>query len=96
MSTLKAILTKSINPKYKYTVIVNGKKINFGAAGYSDYTKHHDPMRKKQYIARHEAREDWTNPYTAGFWSRWLLWNLPTLQQSINDINFRFDIDFIH
>jgi len=91
---MKAILTKSVNSKYKYTVTIDGKKINFGASGYSDYTKHKDPMRKKRYIARHETREDWTNPYTAGFWSRWLLWNMPTVQQSINDINHRFGITF--
>lgn len=92
---MKVQLTKSDNSKYKFTVIINGKKINFGAAGYSDYTIHHDPMRKKQYINRHQAREDWTNPLTAGFWSRWLLWNLPTIQQSINDINRRFGIKFV-
>ena len=24
--------------------------------------------------------------FTAGFWSRWMLWNKPTLEESYNDI----------
>ncbi len=30
---------------------------------------------------------------TAGFWSRWVLWNLPTLQASISDVNKRVNIN---
>lgn len=95
---LTAKLTKLRGGKKKFTVVVSDDNktatIHFGARGYSDYTMHADPTRKKRYIARHQAREDWTNPLTAGFWSRWLLWNLPTIQQSINDINHRFGIVF--
>jgi hypothetical protein len=80
-----------------------GKKVHFGAAGMSDYTKHQDPERKENYIKRHAGnmpqgltsrREDWTKSGldTAGFWSRWLTWNLPTLQASISDIEDRFGI----
>jgi len=66
----------------KYMVKYNGKTIHFGAKGMSDYTINKDPKRKALYIARHRKREDWTNPNTAGFWSRWILWNKPT---SVND-----------
>ena len=106
---MQAKLTKSKNPKYKYTVYIsadpqatergaflsaqlNDKKINFGAAGYEDFTTHKDPIRKKRYIKRHQVNEDWTNPLTAGWWSRWLLWNMPTIKESIADIKKRFDI----
>jgi hypothetical protein len=27
---------------------------------------------------------------TAGFWSRWLLWNKPTIKESYDDIKRRF------
>ena len=30
------------------------KKINFGASGYSGFTKHGDTDRKDRYIARHK------------------------------------------
>ena len=66
--------------------------IQFGAKGMSDFTIHKDKKRKERYIKRHQANEDWNDPLTAGFWSRWLLWNKPTLKASINDMEKRFDI----
>ena len=75
-------------------VNVDGKIIHFGAEGYSDMTKHKDPERKQRYIDRHSKQEDWTKSgiQTPGFWSRWLLWNKPTLQESKQDIQKRFGI----
>lgn len=61
-------------------------KVDFGADGYEDYTMHQDLKRKKAYIARHQKNEDWTDYKTAGFWSRWLLWNKPTLLESYLDV----------
>jgi hypothetical protein len=29
---------------------------------------------------------------TAGFWSRWLLWNKPTIKESYMDIKKRFNL----
>ena len=31
----------------------DGKIVHFGAAGYSDFTQHKDPARKKNYLSRH-------------------------------------------
>lgn len=71
-----------------------GKKVDFGASGYSDFTIHKDPNRQKNYISRHSSRENWTKTgtETAGFWSRWLLWNLPDLMASIRDTESKFNI----
>ena len=79
--------------KHKYYIITaSGKKVYFGAIGYEDFTIHKDPSRKARYIARHKNKENWTKSgiNTAGFWSRWLLWNQLTLQSSYNDIKNRF------
>ncbi len=79
--------------KHKYYIITaSGKTVYFGAIGYEDYTIHKDPIRKARYIARHKNKENWTKSgiNTAGFWSRWLLWNQLTLQSSYNDIRTRF------
>ena len=79
--------------KHKYYIITSsGRKIYFGAKGYSDYTIHKDPQRKQRYIERHKDKENWTKSgiNTAGFWSRWLLWNKPTIETSYNDIKKRF------
>jgi hypothetical protein len=77
--------------KYKVT-LPNGNTIKFGAKGYEDYTTHKDIKRKKLYIARHKKNENWNSKYTAGFWSRWLLWNKPTIAESIKNIEQRFKI----
>ena len=68
------------------------KVIHFGAAGMSDFTKHRDPKRKERYLKRHQAREDWNNPLTAGALSRWILWNKETLKASIEDFENRFKL----
>jgi hypothetical protein len=86
-----------IGEKKKYEVTLKSadgklKKIKFGDSGYEDYTKHKDDKRKELYLSRHESREDWTKTgiTTAGFWSRWLLWNKRTIGASLNDIKKRF------
>jgi len=79
--------------KHKYYIITNsGKKVYFGAKGYSDFTIHKDPARKQQYIDRHKKRENWTKSGidTAGFWAFWMLWHKPTIEASYNDIKKRF------
>ena len=86
---------KSDKPNKKYYIIRNNnKKVYFGASGYSDFTIHKDEARKQLYINRHKHNENWTKSGidTAGFWSRWLLWNLPTIKDSYNDIKRRFNI----
>ena len=93
-----AILSKSNRKDKKWTVtLLNGgagdeKTIHFGAEGYLDYTQHKDPNRRERYIQRHAVREDWNNPYTAGFWSRWLLWEKPTLKDAISYVKKKFKI----
>ena len=78
---------KSDKPEKKYYIITNtDKKVYFGATGYEDFTQHKDEVRKNAYIKRHQKREDWNNPDTPGFWSRWLLWNKTTIKASYDDI----------
>ena len=49
------------------------KKVSYGAAGMSDYTKHKDKERRERYRTRH-ARDHIDDPYKPGFWSWWHLW----------------------
>ena len=77
-------------------VINNSKIIHFGDSAYSDYTKHKDPKRKQNYISRH-SNEDHTksNIASAAFMSRHVLWNKPSIQSSINDLNRKYkDVNF--
>ena len=80
--------------KHKYYIITKSeKKIYFGQAGASDMTQHKDEARKLRYIKRHN-NENWTKSGidSAGFWSRWILWHLPTISASYQDIKKRFNI----
>ena len=86
---------KSDKPNKKYYIITNDNKKNyFGQAGASDFLHHKDEQRKLRYINRHKNNENWNKSGidTAGFWSRWLLWNLPSIKQSYDDIKKRFNI----
>ena len=75
----------------KFDAIIDGKNtVSFGAAGMSDYTKHKDDERKERYINRHKKKEDWSNPKTAGFYAKNVLWNKTSLQASVADINKKF------
>ena len=68
------------------------KIVDFGAKGYSDYTIHKDPERKERYLKRHKRNEDWDDPLTPGALSKWLLWNKPTLYESVLDYKRRFKL----
>jgi hypothetical protein len=94
---IEIVIPKSHNPKKKYDAIINGSKtVSFGAVGYEDYTTHHDEKRKQNYIKRH-SNEDWSrsNLESAGWMSRYLLWEKPTLREAIRHANDMYrDVKF--
>ena len=90
-------IQKSSNPKKKYSVKVTynnqTKLIHFGSSLHKDYTiyskelsKEDADKRKQLYIARHSKNEDFNNPLTASFWSRWILWEEPTVSVSLKKV----------
>lgn len=91
-------ITPSKISSKKYTAIFydhNKKKIktvHFGQANASDMTQHKDEERKKLYLNRHKALEDWNDPQTAGALSRWILWNKPSFRESVVDYMRRFGL----
>ena len=91
--TMRAVLAKSWRTNKKWVVLMpNTPPIHFGDIRYSDYLLHNDDERKRQYLARHQ-HEDWTNPRTASFWSRFVSWNRPTMRESLREIKRIFGID---
>ena len=92
--SLQIKLSRSEKPDKKFKVKVGLRTIHFGSKGMSDYTINKDPNRKRLYLKRHKARENWSKSgiQTAGFWSKHLLWNKPTLDESIRDIEKRFRV----
>ena len=89
---MQITVQKSTRAGKKYMARVGDKTVHFGATGYQDFTTSKDEKRRASYLARHRANEDWTmgGVDTAGFWSRWLLWNKHSITASIRDINQRF------
>lgn len=90
-------LHKSDKPEKKYYVELENddrtKRVYFGDAHSNDYTLWNPLVReerKRLYIQRHKAREDWTDINTPGFWSRWILWNKTTVKASLKDTLLRF------
>ena len=83
---MRVRLRRSPNPEKKFRVTFeDGSKVNFGGKGYSDFTKHKDVSRMRRYLSRHgRMGETWTKDgvKTAGFWSRWLLWSKPSLEEA--------------
>ena len=115
---MKVRLIKSPNPQKKFRAIFeNGRKVDFGGRGYTDYTIHKDPMRMRLYVQRHGGdvpdgdqdvhrrmlsvdrsdKERWSKNgmYTAGFWSRWLLWSQPSMTKAKRLMSSRFGLRFV-
>ena len=96
---MKVTITDSTNPKKKLMAIFtddDGKKIkttHFGQAGADDYTITNDKEQRTRYRNRHKKDLD-TNDYKkAGYLSWFLLWNKPTLTESIKDYKKRFNLN---
>ena len=89
------ILQKSPLSKKKFRInLDDGRHVDFGAVGYSDFTKHKDPARMRLYVIRHQSREKWgkNGIDTAGFWSRWILWSKPDLKEAIRYTEKKFGL----
>lgn len=78
------------------------KQIKFGLAGSPNYTKGvpgvpeadgtNDEERKRLYIIRHQKREDWTRPDTAGSLAYHLLWLEKTFPQALKSFRKKFQV----
>ena len=95
----KVVIKKSTNPKKKLmATFSDSSKPNsrtrtkhFGSRGMDDYTKTKDKEQKSRYLGRHRRRENWNDPLSAGALSRWILWDLPSRQDSIRAYKKRFN-----
>tara|TARA_R110002012_G_scaffold307633_1_gene513235 strand:- start:1239 stop:1550 length:312 start_codon:yes stop_codon:yes gene_type:complete len=98
-------IKESTNPKKKLMAVFKNKKTNrtktihFGSKGNKDFTIYSEEesskvasSKRKAYIARHQVREDWTNPFSAGALSRYILWEKKTIPASITYYKKKFKL----
>lgn len=77
-------------------------KVDFGDLRYEDYTIHKNDKRKNNYLARSSAITDKegrltkNNILSPNFWSINLLWNKKKLEDSIRDLEDRYEIKIIN
>ena len=54
---MRVKIVRSPDRKKKFRAILeDGRTVDFGASGYSDYTKHKNPSRMRSYVLRHGGR----------------------------------------
>ena len=54
---MRVKIVKSPDRKKKFRAILeDGRTVDFGAHGFSDYTKHKTPSRMRSYVLRHGGR----------------------------------------
>ena len=90
---MNVVLKKFSKSDKKYDAVIDGgKSVSFGAKGYSDFTKNKDPQRKENYISRHKTSEDWgkSGVKSAGLFSRWILWEEPTVEKTVKKLNAKY------
>ena len=99
--TIFLSLKRSEKPEKKYVVELESSagrriRIHFGDSSLKDYTlfsAEEREARKRSYLARHKAREDWSDPETPGFWSRWVLWGPhPSVQENLKFVRHKFKL----
>ena len=106
---ITAVVSPSSNRRKKYMadveitdggVLVRRKRVHFGGVRddgrpYNDYTT---GGNRYAYLSRHSKNDEtWSlaGVTTPGFWSRWALWEKPTLDAALRALSRRFGIKII-
>jgi hypothetical protein len=87
-------LKPSTRPEKRFMITFSEPKktIHFGAKNGSTYLDHKDKTKRKNYLARHKVREDWS-AVNAGSLSAELLWGSSTdINNNLNDYLRKFKI----
>ena len=67
------------------------KVVHFGARGMDDYTLTKDKDQRERYRSRHASGKT-AKPDTADALAYYLLWNKPTLQESIKQYKKKYNV----
>ena len=95
MKTVRIIKSSRSDKKYMALFNIDGRKkiTHFGQASADDYTITKNEEQKKRYLDRHRTNENWNDPLTAGALARWILWNKPSITDSIASYKKMFNFN---
>ena len=87
------ILKKSKNMGKRYVIIMSkDMEHHFGSAGGKTYIDGRSDVEKDAWIARHKGDKNYNNKHSGIYWSKNLLWNKKTLNESIKDMEKRLGV----
>ena len=92
---MKVVLEKARRKDKKFrAVFSDGKVVEFGQRGMLDYTLHHDDKRKQLFLHRfHKLIQKYQHdPQAPMTLSTWILWNRPSLQESLKSYKQHFHL----
>ena len=71
---IKGKIVMSTRKDKKYMILINGKRIHFGAKNYSDFLDHKDKKRRNNFHNRFRTNKSYNNKLSGLYYSRMLLW----------------------
>jgi hypothetical protein len=88
-------IVRSHNPEKKWDAVFETdtgrlKTVPFGAKNMEDFTLTGSVEQRDRYRDRHRKDLETRDPTRAGFLSWYILWNKPTMEESIRDYRRRF------
>lgn len=88
------LIRPSIRKDKRFQAIFPDKSIiNFGLKSGNTYIDHGDKKKRENYIKRHQVREDFNNPKSAGALSRWILWgDSSNIDKNFYDFKKKFNV----
>ena len=88
---MEVAIQKSSKPGKHYQATDGKRTTYFGDSSYSDFTKHKDEQRKKNYISRH-SNEDQSvsNALSPAFLARHGLWSEKSVPESVRKLNKKY------
>ncbi len=81
------VKSNRIDKKFK-AIFSNGKKVHFGSKFGSTFLDHRYLITRFNYLKRHQVNEDWSDSFSPGALSAYLLWgNNYTIDDNIFEFN---------
>lgn len=101
MRLLRIVRSSRPGKKYQAEFVTSDgrrKTVHFGATGYGDFiawsarSKALGNAKRRAYLARHGAAEEWARPDTPATLARYVLWERRSLKNAIREYKKRFRV----